>query len=76
MNAFRGKPTSPWDSVAEQMLAAVAIKIELPPSMHALLEDRKAAIEKHLGRDGSPLKGKVRSLLSAGFCSYRGDHTG
>ena len=44
MNAFLGKPTSPWDSVAEQMLAAVAIKIELPPSMHALLAERKAAI--------------------------------
>lgn len=66
MNAFLGKPTSPWDSVAEQMLAAVAIKIELPPSMHALLAERKAAIEKHLERDGSPLKGKVRLFYQQG----------
>ena len=66
MNAFLGKPMSPWDSVAEQMLAAVAIKIELPPSMHALLAERKAAIEKHLERDGSPLKGKVRLFYQQG----------
>ena len=66
MNAYLGKPTSPWDSVAEQMLAAVAIKIELPPSMHALLAERKAAIEKHLERDGSPLKGKVRLFYQQG----------
>jgi hypothetical protein len=66
MNAFLGKTTSPWSSVAEQMLAAVAIKIELPPSMHALLAERKAAIEKHLERDGSPLKGKVRLFYQQG----------
>jgi len=66
MNAFLGKPTSQWDSVAEQMLAAVAIKIELPPSMHALLAERKAAIEKHLERDGSPLKGKIRLFYQQG----------
>lgn len=66
MNVHLGKTTSPWDSVAEQMLAAVAIKIELPPSMHALLADRKAAIEKHLERDGSPLKGKVRLFYQQG----------
>ncbi|HMR52675.1 MAG TPA: nucleotidyltransferase [Amaricoccus sp.] len=66
MNAFLGKTTSPWDSVSEQMLAAVAIKIELPPSMHALLAERKAAIEKHLERDGSPLKGKVRLFYQQG----------
>ncbi|OUS21435.1 hypothetical protein A9Q95_06875 [Rhodobacterales bacterium 59_46_T64] len=66
MNVHLGKTTSPWDSVAEQMLAAVAIKIELPPSMHALLTERKAAIEKHLERDGSPLKGKVRLFYQQG----------
>lgn len=48
------------------MLAAVAIKIELPPSMHALLAERKAAIEKHLERDGSSLKGKVRLFYQQG----------
>ena len=66
MNVYLGKTTSPWDSVVEQMLAAVAIKIELPPSMYALMAERKAAIEKHLERDGSPLKGKVRLFYQQG----------
>ncbi|WP_412553199.1 nucleotidyltransferase [Shimia sp. MIT1388] len=66
MNKHLGTPALPWDSISEQMLAAVAIKIELPPSMHALLSERKAAIEKHLERDGSPLKGKVRLFYQQG----------
>lgn len=66
MNKHLGTPAAPWDSVSEQMLAAVAIKIELPPSMHALLAERKAAIEKHLERDGSPLKGKIRLFYQQG----------
>ncbi|MEO0486917.1 MAG: nucleotidyltransferase [Pseudomonadota bacterium] len=48
------------------MLTAVAIKIELPPSKHALLRERKEAIEKHLERDGSPLKGRVRLFYQQG----------
>lgn len=66
MQRHLGTPAAPWDSISEQMLAAVAIKIELPPSMHALLAERKAAIEKHLERDGSPLKGKVRLFYQQG----------
>ena len=66
MNKHLGTPAAPWDSISEQMLAAVAIKIELPPSMHALLAERKAAIEKHLERDGSPLKGKIRLFYQQG----------
>ncbi|EEE39088.1 hypothetical protein RKLH11_2934 [Rhodobacteraceae bacterium KLH11] len=66
MNKHLGTPAAPWNSISEQMLAAVAIKIELPPSMHALLAERKAAIEKHLERDGSPLKGKVRVFYQQG----------
>lgn len=57
---------SPWDALSEQMLAAAAIKIELPPSMHALLEQRKAAIETYLERDESPLKGRVRLFYQQG----------
>lgn len=66
MNKHLGTPAAPWDSISEQMLAAVAIKIELPPSMHALLAERKAAIEKHIERDGSPLKGKIRLFYQQG----------
>ncbi|WP_421980926.1 nucleotidyltransferase domain-containing protein [Roseibium sp.] len=66
MNKHLGAPPAPWDSISEQMLAAVAIRVELPPSMHALLAERKAAIEKHLERDGSPLKDKVRLFYQQG----------
>lgn len=66
MNKHIGTPAAPWDSISEQMLAAAAIKIELPPSMHVLLAERKAAIEKHLERDGSPLKGKIRLFYQQG----------
>ena len=57
---------SPWNGIAERMLAAVAIKIELPPSKHALMCQRKAAIEKHLEREGSELRGKVRLFYQQG----------
>lgn len=66
MNRNLGIPIAPWDSISEQMLAAAAIKIELPPSMHARLAERKAAIEQHLEREGSPLKGKVRLFYQQG----------
>ncbi len=66
MNKHQGTPVAPWDSISEQLLAAVAIKIELPPSMHAHLAERRAAIEKHLQRDGSPLRGKVNLFYQQG----------
>jgi len=66
MNKHMRIPATPWDSVSEQMLSAVAIRIELPPSMHALLAERKDAIENHLERDGSPLKGRIRLFYQQG----------
>lgn len=42
--------------IGERLLASTAVKIELPPSQHALMVQRKAAIERHLEREGSPLK--------------------
>ena len=51
--------TDPWANLAEQLLAAVANKIELPPSALRSLNERRYALEKHLERDGSPLKGRV-----------------
>jgi hypothetical protein len=66
MNRHIGTTASSWDSIGEQMLAAVAIKIELPPSQHALLAERKSAIERHLEREGSPLRGLVRLYYQQG----------
>lgn len=56
----------PFAAIAERLLASTAIKIELPPSKHALMVQRKAAIEKHLEREGSPLKGWIRLFYQQG----------
>lgn len=63
-----GEPSqvTPNWSVAERLLAAVAVKIELPPTQHALMCQRKATIEAHLERDGSPLKGHIRLFYQQG----------
>lgn len=58
--------TNPWDSLAEQMLAAVAIKIELPPSGYITLMERSQAIEKHLQREDSPLRGRIQHFYLQG----------
>lgn len=56
----------PFAMIGERLLASTAIKIELPPSQHALMVQRKAAIEKHLEREGSPLKGLIRLFYQQG----------
>ena len=61
-----GQPFNPWDTVGERLLAKAAIKIELPPSQYAKMVERKAAIEKHLQRDGSPLKDLIRIFYQQG----------
>ena len=56
----------PFAVIGERMLASTAVKIELPPSQHALMVQRKAAIEQHLEREGSPLKGLIRLFYQQG----------
>ena len=58
--------TNPWDSLAEQMLSAVAIKIELPPSGYITLMERSQAIEKYLKRGDSPLRGMIQHFYLQG----------
>lgn len=57
---------SPFASVGEKLLASTAIRIELPPSQHALMVQRKAAIEAYLEREGSPIKGLIRLFYQQG----------
>lgn len=57
---------SPLSSIGERLLAAVAVKIELPPSQHRLAIERKLAVEKYIERDGSPLKDSVRLFYQQG----------
>jgi hypothetical protein len=66
MNQLPKRPFIPFDSLGERLLAAVAIKLELPPSQHLLMTRRKQAIEKHLERDGSPLKDLIRIFYQQG----------
>ena len=66
MNKHIATPFSSWKSLGEQLLASTAIKVELPPSHHLLMVERKAAIEKHLERDDSPLKGLIRLFYQQG----------
>lgn len=66
MNKQLWVKSAPLDSIGERLLAAAAVKIELPPSYHALLAERKAAVEKHLERDGSHLKGFIRLFYQQG----------
>ena len=44
----------------------MAIKVELPPSKHRLMVERKEAIENHLERIGSPLRGRIRLFYQHG----------
>ena len=66
MNQLPRHPFIPLDSLGERLLAAVAIKLELPPSQHRLMTRRKLALEKHLERDGSPLKDLIRIFYQQG----------
>ena len=61
-----GAIPTPWDNTRERLLAAAAVKIELPPSQHTLLAERKATIETHLEREGSPLRGLIRLFYQQG----------
>ena len=65
-NAKTKLTTSPWASNAEQLLAAAANKIDLPPSALRALIERRNALEKYLERDGSPLKGRIRLFYPQG----------
>lgn len=66
MNQLPKHPFIPLNSLGERLLAAVAIKLELPPSQHFLMTQRKQALEKHLERDGSPLKDLIRIFYQQG----------
>ena len=52
-------PLGPTAPVGENLLAGVAIRIELPPSQHHLAVERYEAVRKHIEREGSPLHDRV-----------------
>ena len=52
--------------LVEELLIRTAVRVELPPSLHNLAVDRYEAIRKHIERDGSPLKDRVRLFYPQG----------
>ena len=44
------------ETVVDRLLKLVAVRVELPPSYHALACERKAALESHIERAGSILE--------------------
>ena len=61
----------PRFEVVEELLIRAAIRIELPPSLHALAVDRYEAVRNHIERDGSPLKDRVRLFYPQGSMAIR-----
>lgn len=57
--------------VVEELLIRTAIRVELPPSHHALAVDRYEAVRNHIERDGSPLKDRVRLFYPQGSMAIR-----
>ena len=57
--------------VAEELLIRTAIRIELPPSLHELAVQRYEAVRKHIERDGSPLRDRVRLFYPQGSMAIR-----
>lgn len=64
-------PLGPNAPLGELLLAETAIRIELPPSQHRLAVERYEAIRKHIERDGSPLRDKVRIFYPQGSMAIR-----
>jgi hypothetical protein len=57
--------------VVEELLIRTAIRVELPPNLHALAVGRYEAVRKHIERDGSPLKDRVRLFYPQGSMAIR-----
>ena len=68
---FPDRRFNPAIEVVEELLIRTAVRIELPPSLHALAVDRYEAIRKHIERDGSPLKDRVRLFYPQGSMAIR-----
>lgn len=65
-NRIGATPSGALVEPVDQLLADVAIRIQLSRTNHALAVERYEAINAWLDRDGSPLKGKVRLMYPQG----------
>jgi hypothetical protein len=73
MNNFQGiqRPLDSSAPVGEILLAGVAVRIELPPSLHKLAVERYEAIRKHIERPDSALHDKVLWFYPQGSMAIR-----
>lgn len=70
-NLYSTPPLGPTAPVGEILLAGVAIRIELPPSLHKLAVERYEAIRKHIERPDSPLHDRVAWFYPQGSMAVR-----
>ena len=59
-------PYDPFDDIAEALLADIAISVQLPPGKHHKAVERSDALQRHMERDGSPLKGLIALFYAQG----------
>lgn len=64
-------PLGPTAPLIETLLAGVAIRIELTPSLHLIAVERYSAIRKHIERAESPLHDKVRWFYPQGSMAIK-----
>lgn len=62
----RYRPTEPLVDPLDAILADIAIRIQLPPGLHAKALQRRASIEVYLEREGSPLRGLIVQFYAQG----------
>jgi hypothetical protein len=71
MNHLLSRRFEPHLEVVEELLIRTAIRVELPPSRHALAVDRYEAVRRQMEREGSPLKDRVRLFYPQGSMAIR-----
>ena len=59
-------PSNPFLNPLDAILADIAIKVQLPPSLHAKTCERDEAVRAYIERPGSPLEGLVLRFTPQG----------
>lgn len=57
---------APALSLADELLVDIAVRIQLPPALHALALDRFGTIAEWMERPGSPLEGRIDQIHTQG----------
>ncbi|MCZ7009884.1 hypothetical protein, partial [Salmonella enterica] len=56
----------PLQDPLDALLVDIAVRVQLPPGLHEKACGRGEAVCKHMERDGSPLKDRVRRFYPQG----------